>query len=339
MDLRFAFMGFRHGHIFDVLNHIKEHAGCSTVAVCEEDPATRASVVARTKVTHESYAKLLDEVPCDVVAVGDYFGRRGAVVLEALRRGKHVICDKPLCTSLEELERIETLAREQHLVVACQLGMPAGAAFVRLKELVAAGTLGELHQIAFGGQHPLLWGSRAQWYFEPGKHGGTINDIAIHGIHMLPKVTGLGFKTVVAARAWNAFAKGAPDFKDSAQFMLTLSNGCGVLGDVSYAMPSAYGYKMPQYWRFTLYGSNGVAETGSNYDHVFLCLDQDKAPQKLPLAPKPGKGYFELLLSEIAAVRAGEKARPFTQEVLAATRVALKIQQAADRNLHDAPLS
>jgi predicted dehydrogenase len=224
-------------------------------------------------------------------------------------------------------------------VVACQLGMPAGPAFVRLRELVAAGTIGEIHQIAFGGQHPLLWGSRAKWYFEPGKHGGTINDIAIHGIHMLPILTGLGYKTAVAARTWNAYAKDAPIFMDSAQFMLTLSNGCGVLADVSYAMPSAYGYKMPQYWRFTLYGSKGVAESGSNYDHVFLCLDQDKAPQKLPLAPKPGISYLERFLSEMTAVRSGDKARPFTQEVIAATRVALKIQQAADRNLRDVPLS
>ena len=26
----------------------------------------------------------------------------------------------------------------------------------------------------------MLWGTRPEWYFEEDKHGGTINDIAIH---------------------------------------------------------------------------------------------------------------------------------------------------------------
>lgn len=335
MSLRFAFVGFRHGHILEVHVKAAAHAGCAIVGASEEDAETRASVAAKVKLTHGDYRKLLDEVPCDAVAIGDYFGRRGEVALEALRRGKHVIVDKPLCTSLAELDAIEALAREKNLAVGCQLGMPQGPNFVKLRELVAAGTLGELHQISFGGQHPLLWGTRANWYFEPGKHGGTINDIAIHALHLLPKLTGLSFKTVVAARTWNAYAKEVPHFMDSAQMLLAMSNGCGVAGDVSYAMPSNFGYKMPQYWRVTLYGSKGVAETGPNYDHVFLCLDADKEPQKLTPAPKPAHGYFEAFLAEAVS---GPAPRPFTAEVIAASRTALKIQHAADTSTRDMAL-
>ena len=334
MPLRFAFMGFRHGHILDVHKYAGERAGCQVAAACEEDAETRAT--SKIKVTHDSYAKMLDTVECDVVAVGEYFGGRGAVIIEALRRGKHVICDKPLCTSLNELERIEALAREKNLAVGCQLGTPYQPNMLKLKDLISTGQLGELRQISFGGQHPLLWGSRAKWYFEPGKHGGTINDIAIHAIHALPGVTGLSFQSVVAARAWNAYAKEVPHFKDSAQFMLTLSNGCGVLGDVSYAMPAALGYKMPQYWRFTVYGSEGVAETGVNYDHVFLCRHADKEPQKLPPAPKPAAGYFDAFLDEATGK---VQTRDFTAGVLQATRTTLLIQQAADQGRCGVPLA
>lgn len=333
--MRFAFAGFRHGHILEVHAKAAAHAGCAVAAACEEDADTRALVASKVNLTHADYRSMLDEVPCDAVAIGDYFGRRGEIAIEALRRGKHVISDKPLCTRLEELEEIEVLASEKRLAVACQLDMPMNPRFVLLREMIAAGTLGEIHQIAFGGQHPLLWGSRAKWYFESGKHGGTINDIAIHAIHFLPKLTGLTFASVVAARTWNAYAKEAPHFMDSAQMLLTMSNGCGVVGDVSYAMPSGFGYKMPQYWRVAVYGSKGVAETGPNYDHVFVCLEADKEPRKLQLKDRAPGGYFEAFLAEAAG---HAPAFPFRAEVLQATRTTLKIQQAADQGAQNVRL-
>lgn len=327
MPLRFAFAGFRHGHILSAHAKVLARPDCSVAGASEDDAETRAGVAAKIQVTHSDYRAMLDEVPCDVVAIGDYFARRGAVAIEALRRGKHVLCDKPLCTSLEELDEIESLAKAKNLAVGCQLSTVENPKFILLGELVSKGTLGTLHQIAFGGQHPLLWGSRAKWYFEPGKHGGTINDIAIHAVHFLPKITGLSFAKVVAARTWNAYAQEVPHFMDSAQMLLEMSNGCGVVGDVSYAMPSSFGYKMPQYWRVTLFGSKGVAETGPNYDHVFLCQDGDKEPQKLAPGQPPASGYFEAFLDDLSGKRPGH---PFRAEVLQASRTVLKIQQAAD---------
>ena len=46
---------------------------------------------------------------------------------------------------------------------------------------------GDLVTISFGGQHALNYrpgdaDGRAEWYFEEGKHGGTLTDIAVHGV-------------------------------------------------------------------------------------------------------------------------------------------------------------
>ncbi len=68
---------------------------------------------------------------------------------------------------------------------------------------------------------------------EEGKHGGTINDIAVHALDLIPWITGHKFKRIVAARCWNALAKRCPHFKDAAQLMLEMDNGAGVMGDVS----------------------------------------------------------------------------------------------------------
>ena len=37
----------------------------------------------------------------------------------------------------------------------------------------------------FTAQHPLLYGTRAKWYFEEGKHGGSINDIGVHAVTLV----------------------------------------------------------------------------------------------------------------------------------------------------------
>ncbi len=112
MTLRIAIAGFRHGHIMDLYRRAAEHPALQLVAACEEDEATRAQLAAQGQVdiTHSDLLTMLREVPCDAVAIGDYFSRRGALAIAALEHGKHVISDKPLATSLAEVERITALA-------------------------------------------------------------------------------------------------------------------------------------------------------------------------------------------------------------------------------------
>lgn len=74
-----------------------------------------------------------------------------------------------------------------------------------IKKMIENGELGDVHIISFTGQHFLDYGNRPWWYFEEGKHGGTINDIAIHGIDLLKFVTGKSLTHIDCARCFNAF--------------------------------------------------------------------------------------------------------------------------------------
>jgi predicted dehydrogenase len=106
--------------------------------------------------------------------------------------------------------------------------------------------------ISFGGQHALnysLDGSgRSPWYFEEGKHGGTLTDIAVHGIDIAQWITGSRVARVVGARAWNTGR--APHIKDAAQCMLELENGVGVMGDASYLAPESVGQSSASHGRW-----------------------------------------------------------------------------------------
>jgi len=330
MNVRFAFIGFRHAHILDLLAAVRERSGLEVVACCEEDAATREALAAKddVRITHRNFEELLRDVPCDVVAVGDTYGRRGRIAIAALRAGKHLLSDKPLCTTLNEWAEIDALAAEKKRIIGLQLDSRGAGAFRALREIVRVGEIGEVCTVRIEGQHPLLWGRRPQWYFEPGAHGGTINDIAIHAFDFVPWITGLTWRAVNAARSWNAKAADCPHFHDCAQVMATLENGAGVLADYSYLAPDTLGYKLPHYWRVTIHGKRGMAETHLQACEVSVITDEASVPETRPALPDRPRRYLDDFLKQVQGDTTDVDLT--SADCLRAARLALEVQRAAD---------
>jgi len=329
VPLRVAFVGFRHGHIFGLYRLAQERSDISVVAACEEDGPTRGTLAeSGVKVTHDDYARMLADVECDVVACGDYFGIHGERVIQALGSGRHVISDKPLCTSMSELIRIRALSETGRLKVGCMLDLANLGPYVTLREMLMRGVIGETHSITFLGQHPLLYGTRPMWNFEPGKHGGTLNDIAVHAIDIIPWLTGRAIVEITAARAWNAKIKQHPCFQDGAALMMRLDNDGSAIGDVSYLSSDKHGYQMPPYWRFTIAGSEGVVETCCTAKTVTIWRNDNEAVVEEPAAPNRPGAYFDDFLADIARTPVSDGLH--TQRVLESSRISLLAQQAAD---------
>jgi len=323
MNLNIAFAGFRHGHIFDLYNRIARHDEIILKGAWENDAATREQYADKVEFNYASYEDILSDASVDVVAIGDYYAARGPLAIAALKAGKHVIADKPLCTSLEELDEIERLAKEKNLSVHCMFSMRYEKNVNAAKEIIESGKLGEIRQVYFGGQHPLNYGVRPMWYFEDGKHGGTINDIAIHGIDILKYAMNLRPAKVNCARTWNAFATEKPNFLDSAQFMLTLENGAGVISDVSYAALKSQ--SLPTYWMFIIWGSKGMLKFAYGTP-VEAYYEGEKAPVIIE-GEACTDDYFTDLIAELDGKNTG---KINTADVFTSTRDTLIIQAAAD---------
>lgn len=327
--IKLAFAGFRHGHINALYKLAEKNPDVEIVAAYEADADARAAAEEELGVrfTHDTYEDLLNEKDIHVVAIGDYYGARGALAIAALKAGKHVYADKPLCTSLEELDEIERLAKENNLKVGCMLDLRYSNCIQPVRKFIQEGKLGEIHALFFSGQHPLMYGTRPNWYFEEGKHGGTINDIAIHGIDLVEYLTGLTVKRIIGARCWNAFATEVPTFKDCAQFMVELTNGAGLMADVSYAAPNSSGYTLPFYWRFTIWGTKGVMEFTAVSDEITIALD-GKPGREIIKAPDVDTGdCLSVFIDELN----GKPTDINTETVIRATRETLKIQEHADK--------
>ena len=334
--MNIAFAGFRHGHIFVLYEMAKNHKDYNIVGAFEEELNARSSAEEKgVTFNYSTYRALLEDKSVEVVAIGSAYGDRGQMAIEALKAGKHVICDKPLCTSLFELDEIESISKEKGLTVSCMFTMRFEKKIVAVKNLVQSGKLGKINNVYFGGQHPLQYGRRPAWYFEKGKHGGVINDIAIHGIDVLSFVFGGKVKTINGARCWNAYAKDEPEFLDSAQFMLTLEKGAGVIADVSYAIPDGVEFKLPYYWQFFIWGTEGMIgfslsekqfKSGGEEQPAFYYVKGNSEP--IPLEEGEADNY----LTDFLRVVRGESGQILPMsDVISSTRSTLEIQNKANK--------
>lgn len=325
--MRIGIAGFRHGHIYSLYDLVQKSDRVALAGAWEENEAARKDAEENHGVVfnYATYEEMLNDPTVDAIGIGNYYGARGEMVIAALRAGKHVITDKPLCTSLSEWEEIRALHEKTGLSVGIMLDMRQNKNALAAKKIIEDGLIGEVHNIQFGGQHPLFYGTRPAWYFEDGKHGGVINDIAIHGIDLIPYLTGLEIKEIIGARCWNAYADQEPAFRDSAQLMLSLSNGAGVIADVSYAVPNSIGFDLPYYWQFQIWGKGGMLAFSAASDGVALYRDGETEVCR-HAAIEPTETYLDAFLDEVE----GKPTTMPTAEMLRSAKTALLIQKAAD---------
>ena len=336
--MNLAFVGFKHRHTGAIYQEAMADPNITVLGAWEDTEEGRALAdglgLAFNYPTLES---VLNDPRVDAVCLGGSFGERGGEAIAALRAGKHVYADKPVCTSLAEIDEIEALASAKHLKVGCYLTLRFSQGIRNLREMIADGTLGEIGCINMTAQHPLQYGSRPMWYFAPGQHGGTINDIAIHGVDLVRFITGMGIKNVTAARTWNHFATEEPDFRDCGQFMAELDNGAGFMADVSYAAPASCGFSLETYWRMTFWGTRGVAEYKMKGAGT-AGIDADSAGL-LQGALQGSKGFTPMELKSYNVTGLGEFVREIngetdllinTEDVIRSSREVLTIQAAAD---------
>ncbi|MBQ7821397.1 MAG: Gfo/Idh/MocA family oxidoreductase [Clostridia bacterium] len=320
--MNLAFAGFRHAHIIGLYRSAAQNARVNILGCYESDRQARKCAEKEQGISfkYESYEDILSDNRVDAVAIGDYYSRRGKMVIEALKCGKHVICDKPICTDIGELDEIERLSHEKGLNVCCMLDLRYMPQTEKVKKLVKEGAIGQVHIISFTGQHCLDYENRPGWYFEKGKHGGTLNDIAIHGIDLVRYITGKDLTEIDYAKTWNAFAYKTPDFKDCGQLAARFDS-VSVMADVSYSAPKFSG-TLPTYWDFKLWGSDGMI----SFNFAEPVIKVYKTLEITVECEQTAIGYLDAFVDEIN----GKQTKMNTADILASQRQTLLIQKYAD---------
>lgn len=119
----------------------------------------------------------------------------------ALMAGKHVICEKPLATKIEEAEELVALAKEKGLVNAVHFNLRYYPMVRQMKAMRENGELGEIYSIVGSYlQDWLFLKTDYNWRLEPDKSGDSraIADVGSHLMDLTEYVTGLKITEVMA---------------------------------------------------------------------------------------------------------------------------------------------
>ncbi|HEY2855544.1 MAG TPA: Gfo/Idh/MocA family oxidoreductase [Gemmatimonadaceae bacterium] len=123
-----------------------------------------------------------------------------------IERGIHVICDKPMTTTLEDAEALCQLVRKHDVVFALTHNYSGYPLVKQARAMVRAGELGEIRKIV--AEYSQGWLStrieatgqkQADWRTDPARAGaGALGDIGSHAEHLARYVTGLEMEQLCA---------------------------------------------------------------------------------------------------------------------------------------------
>ena len=148
-----------------------------------------------------------------------------------LQAGIHVICDKPLATSVSDARRLQAIAAECRRIVAVTYNYTGYPMVRQARRMVADGRLGEIRvvQVEYAQDwltEPLEASGQKQadWRTDPAsaRAGGCIGDIGTHAYQLAGYITGLD-ATELCAELSTFVASRRLD--DNAQVLLRFANG------------------------------------------------------------------------------------------------------------------
>jgi len=173
-----------------------EAPGCELAALCARGAnATGESLAAELGVPYfDSHSALLASGCCDAVLVATPTNSHLPIGADALRAGLHVLMEKPLGLSLAEGEALLALQGKQQ-VFALMLNQRADPLFRAMREVIAAGTLGEITRTHWTMTHwfrPEIYFQVSDWRATwRGEGGGLLLNQCIHNLDIFQWLCGM----------------------------------------------------------------------------------------------------------------------------------------------------
>ena len=136
--------------------------------------------------TYENLAAILADASVDIVLCATPNDVHKDIVIDSLRAGKHVVCEKPVALSTEEFDQMCAAAHESGKLFTVHQNRRWDVDVLGIKSLIDAGTIGEVINI-----ESRIHGSRgipSDWrcHKEPG--GGMVLDWGVHLIDQMLKL-------------------------------------------------------------------------------------------------------------------------------------------------------
>jgi predicted dehydrogenase len=152
------------------------------VAVASPTPGNAEAFARRHGIpaAYGDYREMLRDPAIELISITAPNRLHARITVDAAKAGKHVVCEKPLCVTLEEAdEMIDTCARAGVLLLYAE-ELFFAPKYVKAKQMADEGAFGRVHLVKQGEKHS---GPHADWFWDVEQSGGgALMDLGCHGI-------------------------------------------------------------------------------------------------------------------------------------------------------------
>lgn len=205
----------------------KKNVPVEIKGVYDINPERMEDAKAKGLVAYESREALINDPELDIVlvAVPNQFHRDYSI--EALRAGKHVLCEKPVTITSSDLEDVMAVAKETGKLFTIDQNRRVNKDYVLMKRTVETGLIGKPYVI-----ESRVEGSRGVpegWRTDKAQGGGMMLD---WGVHLIDQIMYM-YPDKVTSVYCQMFSLYYPEVDDNFRLIMTLENGVTAQIEVS----------------------------------------------------------------------------------------------------------
>lgn len=185
----------------------------------------------------------LCEMDLDAVSVCTYNSQHAVCAIDAMKSGKHVLCEKPMSVTLEDAVNMVKAEKETGKILTIGFQPRYDENMKTIKKIVQSGILGNVYYIHTGGGRRR--GIPGGTFVEKSKAGvGALADIGCYSLDMVLNAIGYPKPLTVSAYASDFFGKNKKYYPEPEKFtvddfsaaFIRLENGAIIDFKISWAM-------------------------------------------------------------------------------------------------------
>jgi predicted dehydrogenase len=160
-------------------------AGSKLAVACDTNPARAAELVklAGTGLAVADFKQAIASPEVDAVIVATFNSLLAEVSAAAIRAGKPALVEKPAGISVKQIDKLIALAKQHSVCVRVGFNHRYHPAFIKAREILASGVMGELMFIRGRYGHGGRVGYDKEWRANPKLSGG--GELIDQGIHLI----------------------------------------------------------------------------------------------------------------------------------------------------------
>jgi predicted dehydrogenase len=172
------------------------------------------------------------------------------MTIDAARAGKHVVCEKPLCMTLEEADAMLEACATHGVLLMYAEELYFTPKYVKAKEMADQGAFGTVYLVKQSEKH---FGPHEPWFWDVARSGGGVfMDMGCHGIAFCFWFLGRPAVTSVFCQMGTYVHREKTAGEDNSVCILEFENGATGLVENSWARRGGMDD------RIEVYGSDGV---------------------------------------------------------------------------------